>query len=112
MLRLRAVFSGVYKQVFDRKEATIPFTEGDIERMTQMTSTLLKRQRNGATTSLRQLHAVCELEQPEALLTLAELRTAGIVSITENASDEFESLIQLNEEGLLRLSQITDQKAA
>ncbi len=112
MLRLRAVFSGVYRRLPFGKPAPLPPLEGDIARMTQVTSAIHQRQLGGQTTSLRQLHKICNLDQSEALSVLAQLRNAELVSVEQNMVDEFESLVVVNEDASRRLAQVVERAAA
>ena len=67
-------------------------------RMALVTSALHYREAAGQTTSLRQVHKIAGLSQPEALNIIAQLESAGVVSLEDNISDTFESLIHLNDE--------------
>lgn len=67
-------------------------------RMALVTSALHYREAAGQTTSLRQVHKIAGISQPDALNIIAQLENAGIVSLEDNIGDTFESLIRLNED--------------
>ncbi len=76
--------------------------------MTQMISALHSRQLAGRVTSLRQLHKICDLSQPEALTAITELEDAGIVLIKRNVADAFESTVVLTQDARERLDRVAD----
>ncbi len=77
-------------------------------RMAQVTTAVHQRQMAGMATTLRQLHRISELSQPEALTVIADLERAGIVEINRNLADAFESTITLTEESRRRLALAVD----
>ncbi len=82
-------------------------------RMAQLTSAVHQRQISGISTTLRQVHKISGLSQPEALNIVAELERAKIVVINRNTADAFESTIILSEEARTRLDQsLNDPEAA
>lgn len=81
-------------------------------RMAAMTSAIHGREITGQTTTLRQLHRIAELTQPEALTVVAKLERAGLVEIDHNVGDRFESTISLTEVTRRRLDRATKGKAA
>ena len=73
---------------------------------------ILKRERAGEPTTLRQLHKASQLTQPQALRVLGELERAGLVVIERNNVDAFESVITLGEEFRERIEQNSIRDAA
>lgn len=67
-------------------------------RMAQLTSAIYARECEGEETTLRQLHKISDLSQPEALNTVSALERAGIVKIDTSLTDAFESLVVLTED--------------
>ena len=112
MLRVREVISAIYRRWVQRANDAAPVLEGDLVLMTRLASAIHTRQLSGEKTTLRQLHTICEMEQQQALAVLAQMRMAKIVSIEQNVSDEFESLVILSEDASLRLSQSATRNAA
>lgn len=80
--------------------------------MAEMTAAIHSRELEGETTTLRQLHHIAELTQPEALTVVDQLEQAGIVDIDHNVGDRFESTISLSESTRRRLDRATKGKAA
>ena len=76
--------------------------------MAQMTSAIHLRAVRGETTTLRQLHKISDLGQPQALTVIAELERAGVVLIDRNLSDAFESVVSLSDEACDRLDRAFD----
>lgn len=112
MLRMKDVITGAYRRFRDGKPLNAPQFAGDVVRLSQMASLLDHREHVGQRTTIRQLHTLCEMEQPEALSMLAELRRTGVVAIEENTTDEFESVITLKQSGLNHLIAAASDKAA
>ncbi|BDI61071.1 hypothetical protein [Qipengyuania nanhaisediminis] len=63
-------------------------------------------------TTLRQLHKISDLSQPQALGVMAELERAGIIRIERNMADAFESVITLTPRAQARFSRRRSRKAA
>ncbi len=112
MLRMKDMITGAYRRIRDGKPLAAPQFAGDVGRLSRMASLLDHRQHTGQSTTIRQLHTLCQMEQLEALNMLAELRRTGVVSIEENTTDEFESVIILDEVGLNQLIAAASDKAA
>ena len=112
MLRLRNALKRVSRRLMNWAEEATEKTEELPVRMAQVTSAIHARELAGDTTSLRQLHKVTQLSQPEALSLVNQLEQAGIVVIEENLSDAFESKIHLSGKARLRLAEIRSREAA
>ena len=72
-------------------------------RLAQIASAIHARTARGEVTTLRQLHKISDLDQPQALNVVAELERAGVVLIDRNLSDAFESVVKLSDEAQERL---------
>ncbi len=86
-----------------------------MSQMAQMTDALTRHRAAGFETTLRQLHKICDLTQPQALSLLTQMEEAGIVTIDRNLGDAFESVIRLNKNALDMLhaaDQFADESAA
>ena len=80
-----------------------------MSQMVQMTKALARHRAEGNITTLRQLHKICELTQPQALTVVTELEQAGIVTIDHNISDAFESVIRLDHDAEQLLSETLER---
>lgn len=112
MLRVREVISGIYRRWWQRGNTPAPALEGDLVAMTRLASAIHTRQLSGEKTTLRQLHTICDMDQPQALAALAQMRLAEIVTVEQNVSDEFESLVILSDDASELLSQSARRDAA
>ncbi|MFU7528882.1 hypothetical protein [Qipengyuania sp. ASV99] len=65
--------------------------------MVEVATAIQSRQAGGHATTLRQLHTISSLSQPQALTLIRALERAGIVHIESNLGDAFESTITLTE---------------
>jgi len=79
-------------------------------RMAKVTSVVYSRAVCGEQTTLRQLHKISDLAQPQALNVVAELERAGVVLIERNLSDAFESVISLSDEAKARLDRLSEEE--
>ena len=79
-------------------------------RMAQITSAIHARTIRGEGTTLRQLHKISNLEQPQALNVVTELERSGVVQIDRNMSDAFESLVSLTEDAKSRLDEAQNEE--
>ena len=66
----------------------------------------------GEATTLRQLHKITHLTQPEALRAVAELERADLLSIEHDVNDALESKVLLDEAMKASISQIARRDAA
>lgn len=112
MIRLRNVKRRVCRTLSDWMRGRAVVRDTGAMDMPEITTAIHLRQRAGHVTTLRQLHKVCELTQPEALTVIAELEHAGIVLIEHNVADAFESTVSLTEEARLRLERVSHSTAA
>lgn len=71
--------------------------------MAELVQVLRTRELAGSTTTLRQLHKVSDLTQPEALRVVAALEKAGLVVVEHDLADAFESLVTLDPKARRRL---------
>lgn len=83
-----------------RPPMTIPVEAMDpsgnaTEAMNKVTAALFGRESSGMRTSLRQLHKVADLSQPDALVALKRLQRAGTVTIEHDLNDAFASQVEL-----------------
>lgn len=88
------------------------FQEKSADKMAVMMSAIHLREMSGQSTTLRQLHQISEMPQPEALNLIDRLQKAGIVEITTNLGDAFESQITLNDATRRRLDRASMREAA
>ncbi len=65
--------------------------------MQKVAAALFLREQQGKVTTLRNLHEIAELPQPEAMLALGRLQKAGYVRIEHNLKDAFSSEVILTE---------------
>lgn len=65
--------------------------------MQQLTAAIYIRETRGDVTTIRQLHAIAGLTQPEALLALGRLQQRGSVHIEHNLYDAFASEVTLTQ---------------
>lgn len=112
MLPLRAAKSFVLQKVLAWFGGTGEERDEKALRMAQMTSLIHLRELRGMTTTLRQLHQISDLDQPEALTLIAHLEAARIVTIERNLGDAFESTIALQETTRRRLDRAVHSKPA
>ena len=70
-----------------------------------ITKAIYHRESAGDTTTLRQLHRIVELAQPEALQLINALQSEGVVDIHENVHDALESTVRLTESTRNQLAQ-------
>ena len=54
------------------------------------------RERDGKATTLRDLHKISELSQSDALKAVSVLERAGMVVVSDNTHDAFESAVSLS----------------
>ncbi|WP_152434559.1 hypothetical protein [Erythrobacter sp. THAF29] len=66
----------------------------------------------GEATTLRQLHKITQLTQPEALKVVAELERANLLSIEHDVHDALESTVILDDAMRVSLAQIARRNAA
>ena len=81
-----------------------PVTQSQqMSQMAEMTRALAQQRTEGFQTTLRQVHKISGLTQPQALTVITQLEQAEIVTINHNIGDAFESVIILssNAESLL-----------
>ncbi|MHA7818262.1 MAG: hypothetical protein ACX930_01305 [Erythrobacter sp.] len=112
MRRSRVVKSRVFNRVAQWFTGSQSAHEEAALRMAEMTAAIYRREVSGERTTLRQLHRIAELGQPEALTVIAALEQAGIVGIERNVGDAFESTISLSEAARSRLDRASKGKAA
>ena len=112
MHRLRHFISAIYRRKIQREGEVLPVPSGDIELMRELVLAIRNRELNGQTTSLRQLHNICDMTQQQALAVLSQMCIANIASIEQNVSDEFESLVVLSEDAVDRIAEAQDRDAA
>lgn len=100
MQRLRKILA-VFADKLARSNAEVPVpatpapAQQATQAMKQVTATLYSREARGAVTTLRDLHAVADLSQRDALAALGQLEQAGTVQIDRNLDDAFASRIHL-----------------
>lgn len=113
MLRFRKAKARICRRfsVFGGKQSAQPHQHISVS-MAQVTSAVHQRQMAGMVTTLRQLHTISGLSQPEALTVIAQLEKAGIVIISHNLGDAFESSIRLSEDAQQRLDLAASSDAA
>lgn len=111
MVRLRRMFLALANRVrsptaTEAVTASLPtmaggysakFNEISSLKMQQIVVAIHVRETRGEATTLRQLHAVADMTQPEALLALGHLERAGSVCIEDNLNDAFASELILTE---------------
>lgn len=112
MFRLRAAKSYVWRRIAAYFGESQDGVDALALRMAKVTSAVHIRETAGHVTTLRQMHKICDLEQPEALSVVAELERAGILVIERNLGDAFESAVMLSEDAKRRLAKDSDRKAA
>ena len=112
MIRLRNLKARIYHHFSALRRAKPAVHDGMSVRMAQVASAVHQRELIGASTTLRQVHKISGLSQPEALNIVAELERAQIVVIDRNTADAFESTIILSEEARRRLDQSPDGQEA
>lgn len=67
---------------------------------------LYRREMNGVTTTLRQVHHLVDIGQPEALRIIKDFEGRGLILIEQDINDELESKVALSEALRQRLTQI------
>lgn len=82
------------------------------DKMAIMLSAIHFREMQGQTTTLRQLHQISEMPQPEALSLVDKLQKSGIVEIETNLGDAFESRVTLNGDTRKRMNRASTREAA
>lgn len=112
MSRSRAAKSRVFNRVAQWFAGPAATRDETAVRMAEMAAALHSRETGGETTTLRQLHKIAELTQPEALTIVDRLERAGLVAIDHNVGDRFESTISLTERTRRRLDRASKGKAA
>lgn len=73
---------------------------------------IYRRENAGQSTTLRQLHHIVAVGQPEALRLVRELEAKGMVVVTDVVHDALESRIELTEVTRHRLTRILDKDNA
>lgn len=77
-----------------------------------LTSAIHLRESAGQTTTLRHLHKISDLSQSEALKAIAELENSGLVNVSNNTHDAFESEVSLSQEMRDRIEAKSRRNAA
>lgn len=108
----RAAKSRVFNRVAQWFAGSAAAHDEAAVRMAEMAAVLHSRETGGEVTTLRQLHKIAELTQPEALTIVDRLERAGLVEIAHNVGDRFESTISLTEATRRRLDRATKGRAA
>ena len=67
-------------------------------KLAELVESLKLRQAEGKETTLRQLHAVSQTDQPRALRLLRELQVAGLANIEPDLHDPLASVVALTPE--------------
>lgn len=120
MIQFRKTKSRVCQRLANWRRPRETARQGDapqtkqMSQMAQMIDALTRHRAAGYETTLRQLHKICDLTQPQALSLLTQMEQAGIVTIDRNLGDAFESVINLNENAqdmLHAADQLSDQSA-
>lgn len=104
MFRSRKACSTVCLQIKNWISGSKHRQSEEVERLARMTLTIHSRQRAGKQTSLRQLHTITDLSQPEALAIVAQLERAQVVSIERDMADAFESKVTMSDQALHQLA--------
>ena len=79
-----------------------------IDRSAIVAHALYHRERDGQSTSLRQIHLISDIGQPEALRIVADLEEAGLVRVERDIHDALESRVELTERMRGRLAGILE----
>lgn len=104
MIRLRNAASHI-SRLFPAKNRKLSAVQvGMSPEMAEVARVIHERHSNGLTTTLRQLHKISSLSQPQALTLIHELERVGIVQIESNVGDAFESTITITENALQALA--------
>ncbi|MEP3421194.1 MAG: hypothetical protein ABJN35_05640 [Erythrobacter sp.] len=74
-----------------------------------MAKALIRHHLEGYETTLRQLHKISDMSQPEALTVIAQLENSGIIAIDHNIGDAFESVVIVDADAQSRLDAVITQ---
>lgn len=95
MARLSALRSCVNRLRVRRKPQKAAVVQSHDEPMI-IANAIHHRERAGEVTKLRDLHKISELSQSDALKAIAVLEKAGMVEVSDNTHDAFESAVSLS----------------
>ena len=112
MFRLRAAKNCVLDRIAGQSRGARADRGRVALRMAEVTAAIHLRELGGLSTTLRQLHKITEMSQPEALGLIRRLENAGIVRIEGNLADAFESTVFLTGEARRRMDRAAQTKAA
>ncbi|MEL7446625.1 MAG: hypothetical protein AAGK02_12575 [Pseudomonadota bacterium] len=97
MARAGAIKKAVCARVYRWRKTKRPLSEAPIADVALIMQAIHHRHRAGKTTSLRQLHKIANVPQPEALRLARRMEREGVAFIERNSVDAFESHIALSE---------------
>ncbi|MEP0392518.1 MAG: hypothetical protein ABJ205_07445 [Erythrobacter sp.] len=80
--------------------------------LSRIASVLSQRQLSGEVTRLRQIHKLTGLDQRETMKLIAELKSSGVLTVEENLSDVFESILIVDERAFRHQIRENSKKAA
>lgn len=112
MFGARALLSYIHDRFASGSTSPVTRSKDAALEMAALTTALHSRELSGKRTTLRQLHHIAELTQPEALALVDRLERSDIVSIDRNIADAFESIITLSDDTRRRLDRVVEGKAA
>lgn len=104
------------REICDRKKAKrAPLTDSAphvMEGPAMIAHAIYLRDSRGDSTTLRQLHRISDLSQPEALRIVAQLEREGLVHVTRDIHDALESRVKLTRRMRERFDEVAHKDAA
>ncbi len=97
MARFSAIRHWLFKMLNARSTVQSESDRSQLVRAAMLADAISVRESQGQTTSLRQLHTIAPLAQPEALKAVTELEKHGMIEIEHNLYDALDSQVTLTE---------------
>ena len=112
MFGLRASAQRLRERLTAARDADAACTPSSTEAAAMIAHAVYQRENASQTTTMRQLHQIVEMSQPEAIRTVRDLESAGMVEIAHDITDTLESRVMLTPRMRDRLETILRRNSA
>jgi DNA-binding MarR family transcriptional regulator len=112
MFGLRASAQRWRERLANVREARTQGPVSQTEHAAMIAHAIYHREKAGRSTSLRQVHIIADINQPEAMRTINDLERDGMIVIEHNLFDALESQVALTEHMRTRLDTILRRDVA
>lgn len=112
MFGLRATAQRLRDRISDARDNDADSFASSNENAAMIAHAIYHRENAGQTTSLRQLHHIVEITQPQAIRTITDLEANGMVDIEQDIADALGSKVTLTRRMRERLETILQRKSA